>query len=406
MPLDVWPALPLVVLGAVSEDSVDDVIAQLGHSNRITQIQIDLNRYILRVEALWTAMQVPFPELSVVHLQFGDMAFGPVLPDSFLGGSAPRLRYLTLGSISFPGLPNLLLSATQLVYLSLLRVPHSGYVSPEAMANCLSVLTNLETFQLEFVYPRSPTDQESRRPRPPTRHVLPALTNFWFQGLNKYLEDLVSRIDAPRLYQLSTTFFSDIDFDTSELSQFIGRTPKFGSYNEARLIFRNHEARLKLQSHPEPSDQETVDVKVFCQEPVRQVSSLAQICSSSLHLLPMVENLYIYEDAYSPPAWKKGDLENAQWLDLLLPFTAVKNLYLSKKAARRIAPALQELTGRRATEVLQALQNILIEWFWPSEEPAQEGIAQFISARQLTNYPVTISSWEKLRIGVGRVVGS
>jgi hypothetical protein len=121
-----------------------------------------------------------------------------------------------------------------------------------------------------------------------------------------------------------------------------------------------------------------------------QLSSLAQICSLSLRLLLTMETLYIHE-GNSPPDWK-DDIENAEWLDLLLPFTAVKNLCLSKEFSPRIAPALQELTGERTTEVLPALQNVFLEGFQPSE-PVQEGIAQFISARRLINHPVAISVW-------------
>jgi len=81
-------------------------------------------------------------------------------------------------------------------------------------------------------------------------------------------------------------------------------------------------------------------------------------------------------------------------LELLVPFTAVKNLYLSKQFAPRIAPALQELTGDRTTEVLPSLENVFLEGFLPSE-PVEEGIRQFISARQLANRPVAISVWER-----------
>jgi hypothetical protein len=77
-----------------------------------------------------------------------------------------------------------------------------------------------------------------------------------------------------------------------------------------------------------------------------------------------------------------------------LPFTAVKNLYLSEQFSSRIVPALQELTGARTAEVLPALQNVLLEGFQPSA-PVHEDVAQFISTRQLTNRPVTISVWER-----------
>ena len=89
-------------------------------------------------------------------------------------------------------------------------------------------------------------------------------------------------------------------------------------------------------------------------------------------------------------------MDATKWLDLLLSFTAVKNLYLSKLISPFIAFALhwQELTGGRRTEVLPALQNFLLEGFQPSEF-VHEGIAQFISARQLTNHPVAISVWDR-----------
>jgi hypothetical protein len=113
----------------------------------------------------------------------------------------------------------------------------------------------------------------------------------------------------------------------------------------------------------------------------------------SLPLLSTTENLYIHENSRSELLdWKDG-IENTEWLELLLPFTAVKNLYLSKQFAPRIAPALQELTGGRTTEVLPTLQNIFLEEFRPSE-PLQEGIRQLISARQLTNHPIAVSLWE------------
>jgi hypothetical protein len=337
-------------------------------------------------------MQVSFPELRILYLSFGNLSYVPVLPDSFLGGSAPRLRLLYLDAIPFPGLPKLPFSATHLSYLWLVNIPHSGYISPEAMAACLSMLTSLNTLRLEFESPQSCPDQENRRSPPPTRSILPTLTMFLFKGVYEYLEDLVSWIDSPRLYQLSTTFFNDIDFNTPELNQFINRTPTLGAHDEARLIFHSREAQVRLLPFQTgPSDQRMVEVKILCLVSDWQLSSLAQICTLSLHLFLTMENLYIHEDLYAPPNWKDG-IENTEWLDLLLPFTAVKNLYLSKQFSSRIAPALQELTGGR-TDVLPALQNVLLEGFQPSE-PVQEGVAQFISARQLTNHPVAISVWD------------
>ena len=81
-------------------------------------------------------------------------------------------------------------------------------------------------------------------------------------------------------------------------------------------------------------------------------------------------------------------------MNLLLPFTAAKKLYISKEFAPHIALALQDLTGGRTTDVLPTLQNVLLEGFHPSEHD-QEGIAQFISARGLSNHTATISVWDR-----------
>jgi len=110
-----------------------------------------------------------------------------------------------------------------------------------------------------------------------------------------------------------------------------------------------------------------------------------------------MEKLYIREhhEIYSQLDWK-DDIENADWLDLLRPFTVVKDLYLSKQFAPRIARALQELTGGRTTDLLLTVQNLLLQGFQPSGSDQEiEGIRQFISARLLTNRPVTISVWER-----------
>jgi hypothetical protein len=292
--LDVWPALPLLIKGRVTETSVDNVIAELEHSDRICQINLHCGT-TSQIENLWTAMQVPFPELAGLFLSYRDLSYRPVLPDSLLGGSAPRLQFLSLYSIPFPGLPNLLLSATHLNNLHLYDIPHSGYISPEAMVTCLSLLTSLEQLSLEFNSPQSCPDQETRRPPLPIRSILPALTLFSFKGVNEYLEDLVSWIDSPRLDLLEIMFFNDLDFNTPELNQFISRTPALGEYDEVCLIFHSCKALVRLrQFQPERSD----EVKILCQVSDWQLSSLAQICTFSLHLFLLCFSLKLAESKF------------------------------------------------------------------------------------------------------------
>jgi hypothetical protein len=82
-------------------------------------------------------MQDSFPTLTFLT-RSSYVGSATVLPDSFLGGCAPRLRELVLICVPFPGLPKLLLSTNNLVELRLESIPHSGYVPPEAMVTSLS----------------------------------------------------------------------------------------------------------------------------------------------------------------------------------------------------------------------------------------------------------------------------
>ena len=110
----------------------------------------------------------------------------------------------------------------------------------------------------------------------------------------------------------------------------------------------------------------------------------------------MVEHLYIYGPRYLPSQWQ-DDIENMQWLEIFHPFTAVKNLYVSKEFAQCIAPALQELVGERVTEVLPALESLFLEELQPSG-PVQEAIGQFVAARQLLGHPVAVSHWNRTKV--------
>ncbi|KAF8486315.1 hypothetical protein DFH94DRAFT_180016 [Russula ochroleuca] len=375
--LDVWPALPLLVFGYgyYPTESVDDIIVVLKRSDHVCRINFrDVPSWHL--EKVSAAMQEPFPELTELLVWTNDETVTVLpLPDSFLGGAAPRLRRLWLSGIPFPGLPKVLLSASHLVTIHLWSIPHSGYITPEAMVTALSTLTSLGSLILDFESPLSRPDWESRCPPPQTRIVLPALTYFEFKGANEYLDDLVSRVDAPRANSLSITFFNDIVFDTPQFTQFISRTPMLKALMKARVTFEVGTAR----------------------ELDWQVSSLEQVCASCLPPLTTMEDLYIYERPFWQPHWQ-DNIENSLWLELLHPFADVKNLYLSEEVTRRIVPALQELVGGRTTELLPTLQNVFLEGL-ESSGPVHEGIGQFVSGRQVTGHTIAVSRWYNSKLG-------
>ena len=310
-----------------------------------------------------------------------------------MGGSAPRLRSLRLNGIPFPRFPKLLSSAHGLVHLFLSNIPHPGYISPDALVTCLSALTSLKDVTFEFQSPRSRPDRVRRRPPPLMRRSLPALTRVSFKGVSEYLEDFVARIDTPHLDRLSITFFNQLTFDTPHLAQFIGRIPKFYSPNEAWIVFRDSVVEATLPSPTRSFGYEALTLGISSREPDWQLSSLAQLCRTSLPPHASVEDLYIIQGGgYMSPRWQ-NDIENSQWLEAFHLFSTTKNLYLSEEFSPRIAPALQELVGGGTTEVLLTLRSLFLE-VQPSG-PVQEAIGEFLAARQLSWHPMAVSSWER-----------
>jgi hypothetical protein len=386
--LDLWPALPLVIYGDMTSElqDLDNIIAALEQRNRVCQV-ILFGLTGWQLEKVLATMQVPFPELTNLRLTSYDETV-PVIPDSFLDGSAQRLRFFALDGIPFPGLPKLLLSATNLVFLTLFRIPHSGYISPEAMVALISALSSLEELIIGFRSPQSRPDWETRRWPPSKRSVIPALDYFYFKGVIEYMEDLVTFIDAPQLNTLDITFFNQIDFDFPRLAQFINRTPTIRTLDEAHVQFDDYSAHVRLSP-----GSGTLEITISCREHDWQLSSIEQVCNSFLHPISTVEVLYI-EHEYLQLVWKNDAIENTLWLQLLLPFTAVKDLYLSREFAPGIAAALQELVGARITDVLPSLQNIFMEGL-ESSGPLQESIGRFVAARLLSDHPITVSAWDK-----------
>ena len=379
--MSIWPPLPIVFgngeEGPTPEDSYFD--AAIMHRNRICEIDFHLMTW--QFQRLASVMQEQFPAL--INLKLENVLHTrppPVLPDGFLGGSAPRLRTLKLEFVAFPAIPKLLLSATGLVHLSLWRIPYSGYIPPEVIVSCLAVLTNLNYLAIEFTIPRSHPDQEYRHSPPPTRTVLPALIHFELRGVSEYVEGLVARIDTPLLDGLCITFFRKLTFDIPQLAQFMRRTTRFQALNEAHVDFDY--GGIHVESLPQiylfsEMSGFSITFDAFDQFDW-QLSSVAQALTSLFPSIYIVEHLYISGCGHVSSQWQDNIDNSMQLLETFRPFKTLKNLYVNKDLAQRIAPALQGLVGERVTDVLPALESFFLEEL-PPWGPVREAIGQFIA---------------------------
>lgn len=393
------PSYPLVVdfrfweLGVhlPSMEDVDSIIAALGHRDRICKITLKIPLGLFH--KFTPLMQESFLALTDLHLNpFSKWDSARDLSSSFLGGSAPRLRSLFLENIPFLALPKLLLSAKDLVSLQLQKIPQSGYISPDVIVTCLSSLTRLEKLRIGFLSRLPLSDPPSQNPSS-TRVELPALVHFSFNGANEYIEDFVARINAPLLLYIRVSFFNQSRLDISHLSQFIDWVGNFGAPRHGILHVSSISTFVKFSLHEDPGKGTTLAFCISCTPSRLQISSLKEISRSpsSPFRLSSLEHLDILDGA-SPECWKR-DMENTRWLELLRIFTNVKDLYLCKEPAVRVARVLQGLTSETATTVLPALRCIFIKG---NQQLAtvQTIIWPFISARQLFGHPVAVHVWE------------
>jgi len=384
--LDIWPPFPIKIAWyqpriCESDKEYENIIAALEHHDRIDEILFSsvtrstLKRFV-------TAMQEPLVALTNLRIESSILEWrGIVLPEAFFSVSAPSLRSFSSSGISFPSFPSFITSARDLVDLHLEYIPTSECTAPEVIVASLTALPNLKQLSIGFDY-----DPQHRpilgNPPPPSRAVFPALTFFSFDGINKYLEDLVARIDTPLLNKLHLTFRDPIRH-TYQLYQFSARTESVKLFTRAHVVFYGPSRKIILEGP-------NFDLEVYCSE--FAASMMWRVHRRFSSLIACVERLDV-RSTHSTLAIP-GDLTPAQLLELFRQFSAVQSLYVSANMNRLVVSALNKSTGDMAKKVLPALREVFLERLEPSGS-LWEGIQQFVTARQHSDHPVAIDiqSW-------------
>ncbi|KAH9952591.1 hypothetical protein BGW80DRAFT_1567991 [Lactifluus volemus] len=334
--LDVWPLFPLVIRYSYSSwgwegpedciNSTNNLVAALERRDRVREIQV----YVFNApdhvcDQIVTAMEKPFPALRSLTLG----SVNGILPelDTLSNGSAPCLRELTLWGISFPSLPQLLSSTSDLTSLNLYNIPNSGYVSPETMATSLSALPKLECLVVKF---GSPIPHPERRNRAPTRFILPFLTKLELEGLSEYLEVLAARFDASLLDKFLITFAHQpqVDFDIPQTGRlFCSCLDSFKPLGlDITLTFRWQDCASIGVSFTSiaTADSEFSPShlwKIMCEDLDHQVISVAQICGQIPSFRSSVKSLIIH-------CQNLDDLNRTLWLQLFRLFPSVQFLHI------------------------------------------------------------------------------
>ncbi|KAI9507826.1 hypothetical protein F5148DRAFT_63416 [Russula earlei] len=132
--------------------------------------------------------------------------------------------------------------------------------------------------------------------------------------------------------------------------------------------------------------------EVRCTGLDRQLSSLAQVCRSSL--LDPISALVLLEIWDFPPpsqSYWDGHTETARWLDLLEPFAAVEDLRLGHDVVLHVCRALEAVA--EGVGIFPALQNIFLDpppfirIYEPrARRPVPSFLERIVAARNLSGH--------------------
>ncbi|KAH9990650.1 hypothetical protein BJV74DRAFT_421498 [Russula compacta] len=334
------------------------------------------------------ATKHPFPALSSLDLR-NQFTRKPELklPATFLKGSAPHLRYLTLHFFSFASMSQLLSSATALIEL------HLGINISYGLLPTASLLAHLQSMRslrrLELRTEGVPSSING--PMPPTKSGdivrLSKLTCFRYQGHSLFLDALVAGFAAPYLLDVHIVLGDNTEFLILHFTRFIDNVEKL--CHSAQVIFERDYFRISLLTDSEPVDCVTPPFR-FCS--ARFPGSMMQMSAALSGKLATVEELLIVFTTRSYPAWHDA----IPWRSFLQQFRSVKILRVEHTDIVDITHTLLPDDDESTVDFLPMLEEIEIRTYCAESPPVSEQAAtashRFIVARQEAGRPVKVSA--------------
>ena len=397
--LSFWPVLPIVMQytdvpgsSPLTLGDQDNIMALLELPTRLRGVHLTVTTPLL--EKITTFMQQTLGMLEYLHLSTID---GLVLPNE-LGGGMPRLRALHMVGFALPALPQLLLSAHDLVTLRLDELPTIGYTL-EALIISLPAMMQLETLRVHFLSPTfRPVLMNTDRILPGFS-VLPVLNSIEFHGTSEYLESLLFGISAPRLEKFSINFFNQLIFNTPQLRRFISHSKTQQSLTHAIIHSSFDGISIVLTELGLPHH---ISLRISGNQLDWQIPSMAEVCDSLSSTLADVDQLEISTSASLPDGQDDRDLIYSGTLELLCPFRNVKRLCVTDRSLPLVSGALGLATGELALPELQEIQTQNDSELTSAQSTS---LARFIAARRRSTHPAVVRTSGLNQISCRSVLG-
>ena len=382
------PPLPLILHYAaevrnITTNDEEGIIFALKQRPRVLRVRIAaMNTSLL--EKFIAVMDGEFPilEYLVITLPTEDNNTIFAFPETL---QAPHLHLLALrGFAPLMGSP-LLTTAVSLVTLYLVMVHPSTYFHPNTLLQCISLMPQLETLGIYFVFSIPNRNVEMQLTHTPiiAAVTLPNLHYFQFHGVSTYLEALVHRITTPRLEKLNIEFLNQLTFSVPCLLEFMGTTENL-RFDSATFRFFDRQVTAMFNYRGEIGY--AFAIGIFCWHLDWQVSSMAQISNSLSQMFPAVEHLSLQHEVHRQSSEEHNEVDHDEWRRLLRLFRNVKTLRIDNGLVEELSHCLQLEGGELFSELLPELQELT----YSGSADTGDGFTSFIDARRITGHPVTL----------------
>ncbi|KAH9979357.1 hypothetical protein BGW80DRAFT_1557043 [Lactifluus volemus] len=395
--LSQYPHFPIAIfynenLHEMTKNDEEGALFALSHSDhrdRVYRISLTMPHH--KLEKFTVAMSGQFPTLERLDIGSSTPEGSKlILPQSF---DAPNLRHLDIRRIELSIQSPLLKIARgiRLVFLRLEDVPRFAYFLPSYILTQLSSMPQLET--LMIVSHNSPLPNHEVVDTPTMAHVtLPNLRVFSFRGFGAYLEDLLSRMNAPALSIFHVQYFYQPTFSVPHLLPFMQTSENFG-FHAVRLNFNcdsfhlesESDARLGKLKHVLESQ---TTCRLFQQWQVGSVAAGVQILSTLSPIFSVVERVefIMNRDELDSGGWYDHN-NRTGWREIFRPFKNVKALRMEvdPKLMECIGYFLWTGDGEQPLELLPNLEELSY-----SRSYVVHAFTTFINDRQAIGHPVRL----------------